>query len=400
MKVRTASSTDAVHAGRRRDRPDHAVGTAVVHTATYAFADSAELERYQRGEDPDPEREEYARYGNPTVRELEARVAALEGAPDAAAFACGMAAATTTVLALVKSGDHIVLFRDCYRRTRQFVTQMLPRLGVEHTLVEPGDVTAVARALRPETRLVLGESPTNPNLFCTDLSELARVAHRAGHVRVLVDATFATPVNCRPLEHGVDLVLHSATKYLGGHNDVLGGVVAGAPHLVSLLRDARAVLGSVMDPHAAFLVLRGLKTLALRVRQQNQSALAIARALEGHPNVERVWYPGLASHPSHDIAKAQMSGFGGVVSFVVRGGRAAAARVVDACRIPTLASSLGGVESLVDQPALMSYFELDDAALAALGIHPALVRLSVGCEETEDLVGDLLRAVDAARVST
>lgn len=399
-----ATSTDAIHAGARIDRPHHAVGTTIVQTATYRFKNSAELARYQRGEDDDANREEYGRYSNPTVRELEERMAALESGPgqdparqaDALAFACGMAAITTTVFALAKNGDHIVLFRDCYRRTRQFVTQTLSRFGIEHTLVEPGDLEGLEAAIRTNTKLVLSESPTNPYTHCVDLEEMVRVAKSKGRVRVIVDATFATPINCRPLDYGVDLVIHSATKYLGGHNDVLGGLVVGAPHLVSLIRDTRGVLGSVMDPHAAFLIGRGLKTLGLRVRQQNATALAVAAALEGHANVERVYYVGLPSHPSHDIAKKQMSGFGGVVSFVVKGGRDAAARVVDACKIPTIASSLGGVETLIDQPSLMSYFELNDEELAAVGIHPALVRLSVGCEETDDLVADLLAAVDAA----
>jgi cystathionine gamma-synthase len=396
----TASSTDAIHAGERTDRPHHAVGTTIVQTATYRFEDSAELTRYQRGEDADANREEYGRYSNPTVRELEERMAALEGVAgkqaDALAFACGMAAVTTTVFALAKTGDHIVLFRDCYRRTRQFVTQTLARFGIEHTLVEPGDLAGLEAAIRPNTKLVLSESPTNPYTHCVDLEELVRVTKAKGRIRVIVDATFATPINCRPLEFGVDLVIHSATKYLGGHNDVLGGLVVGAPHLISLIRDTRGVLGSVMDPHAAFLVGRGIKTLGLRVRQQNATAQAVAEALEGHPKIERVYYAGLPSHPSHAIAKKQMTGYGGVVSFIVKGGREAAARVVDACQIPTIASSLGGVETLVDQPSLMSYFELNDEELAAVGIHPALVRLSVGCEETGDLVADLLAAANAA----
>ncbi|HEY4118118.1 MAG TPA: PLP-dependent transferase, partial [Byssovorax sp.] len=235
----------------------------------------------------------------------------------------------------------------------------------------------------------------NPYLRCIDLERFAAVC-KAGRARSIVDATFATPINARPLAHGVDLVTHSATKYLGGHHDVLGGTIAGGADLVSLVRDTRGLLGGVVDPHAAALIGRGMKTLALRVARQNESGLAVARALEAHPNVERVHYPGLASHPDHAIATAQMRGFGGVVSFVVRGGRAAAARVVDAFRIATIAPSLGGVESLVEQPAIMSYFELDDAALAGAGIEPGLVRLAVGVEDTADLVADAIAALAAA----
>jgi cystathionine gamma-synthase len=305
-----------------------------------------------------------------------------------------MAAVSTAILALTKAGDHVVLFNDCYRRTRQLVRQVLARFGIEHDVVPAGDLTALEAVLKPNTRLVLSESPTNPFLYCVDLAKLSAVVKSHGRVRTLVDSTMATPVNCRPLDFGVDLVVHSATKYLSGHNDVLGGVAVGASHLVSLLRDSRGVLGTVLDPHAAFLILRGLKTLGLRVERQNATALALAHALEAHPNVERVYYPMLESHPSFAVARAQMSGGGGVVSFVVRGGREAASRVVDASKLGTIAPSFGGPETLIEQPAIMSYFELSETELAALGISPALVRLAVGVEETPDLVADLLAALD------
>ena len=388
-KDKSTTSTDSVHAGIERARSHHTLTPSIAQTATYTFENTATLERYMRGEDPDPDREEYGRYGNPTVRELESRVAALEGAEDAVAFASGMA-----LLALLKAGDHIVLFYDCYRRTRQLVTQTLQRFGIEHTLVEPGNLQAMEAAIRPTTRLVVTESPTNPLNFCVDLERLSGIVKAKGRIRTLVDSTFATPVNSKPLALGIDLVLHSATKYLSGHNDVLGGVVAGPSHVIS--RDTRGVVGSVLDPHAAFLIMRGLKTLTLRVERQNQSALQLAKALEQHPKVERVHYPWLESHPSFPIASSQMQGGGGVVSFVVRGGRAAASRVVDAARIPQIAASLGGVESLIDQPAIMSFFELSDDDLSKIGIDPALIRLSVGIEETSDLVEDLLRALDRA----
>jgi cystathionine gamma-synthase len=391
-----ATSTEAVHAGVPRPRPHHALAPGVVQTATYTFADTADLEQYMRGEDKDPEREEYGRYGNPTVREVELRVAALEATEDGVAFSSGMAAVSTAILSLTRAGDHVVLFSDCYRRTRQLVSKLLARFGVEHTLVPPGDLGALDAAIRPTTKVVIAESPTNPYLYCSDLRQLATIVKRHGRIRTLVDSTFATPMNSRPHEYGIDLVLHSATKYLAGHNDVLGGVVTGSAQLVSLLRDSRGVLGSVLDPHAAFLIGRGLKTLGLRVERQNATALAVARAIEGHASVERVYYPGLESHPSHGVAGAQMRGFGGVVSFQVKGGRAAASRVVDGCRLAAIAPSLGGVETLIEQPALMSYFELGPEELEAIGIHPALIRLSVGIEETEDVVRDVLGALDKA----
>jgi len=392
-KQTVASSTDSVHAGVPDKRPHNALALSIDATATFTFKDTAELERYMRGEDPDPSREEYGRYGNPTVCELERRVADLELAQEGVAFSSGMAAVATAVLSLVKAGEHVVLFRDGYRRTRQLVTQTLARYGVEHSIVPSGDLTAMAAALKDNTRLVIAESPTNPYLYCADLAELAKIVKARGRIKTLVDSTYATPVNCRPLEFGIDLVVHSATKYLSGHNDVLGGVVVGPQHLVSLLRDARGVLGSVLDPHAAFLIARGIKTLGVRVERQNASALAIARRLEGDPRIERVFYPLLESHPSYAIARTQMRGGSGVVSFIVKGGRAAASRLIDAVKIPKIAASLGGVESLIEQPAIMSYSELSREELAKVGIDPALVRMAVGIEDTADLVHDLEQAL-------
>ncbi|HEY8041038.1 MAG TPA: aminotransferase class I/II-fold pyridoxal phosphate-dependent enzyme [Polyangiaceae bacterium] len=387
------TSTEAVHAGEAKAKPYDAVPTPIVQTATYTFADTAEIVAHTEGTHPDRDREEYGRYGNPTTRAVEKRLAALEGTEDAALFASGMAALTTSVLALVRAGQHVVLFKDCYRMTLEFVTDVLARYGVTHTLLEAGDVAALPGALRPETRLVLGESPTNPYLSCLDLAGLAAACRARRTVKSLVDATFATPVNCRPASFGIDLVLHSATKYLAGHNDVLAGAVCGSSGLVSMIRDLRGVLGGVCDPHAAFLVGRGMKTLSLRVERQNATALAVAGRLEKHPRVERVYYPGLATHPSHDVARAQMGGFGGVVSFVVAGGLEAASRVVDALRLARIGPSFGGVETLVEQPAVMSYYEMTSEERAAIGIADGLVRLAVGVEDAVDLLADLERAL-------
>lgn len=393
-KPRFARSTDAVHSGSSTRRPHNALAPGIAQTATYTFESTADLEQYMRGEDTDPDREEYGRYGNPTVRELEQRVAALEATEDAAAFSTGMAAITSTLLALLKQGDHVVLFRDGYRRTRQFVTSWLVRYGVEHTIVPPGDLSAMEAAIGPNTKLVITESPTNPFNYCVDLGALAqRVKAKNRKTKTLVDSTFATPINCRPHGFGIDLIAHSATKYFSGHNDVLGGVVAGNSSLISLVREARDVTGANLDPHAAFLIARGLKTLGLRVRQQNASALAIAQFLEKHPRVERVFYAGLPSHPSHAIAKEQMAGFGGVVSFIVRGGKQAASRVVDASRLAQIAPSLGGVETLIEQPSIMSYFELSEEQLDKIDMSPALVRLAVGIEDESDLLADLDQAL-------
>jgi cystathionine gamma-synthase len=393
---KTATSTDAVHAGTEQHRSHHTLTPSIAQTATYTFTDTNDLVRYMRGEDQDPDREEYGRYGNPTVREVEKRVAALEGADDAVAFASGMAAITTAIWALTKATDHIVLFSDCYRRTRQFVSVTLARFGVQHTQIPAGDIEALKAALRPETRLVITESPTNPYLYCVDLEQVVEVVRAQRRAKVLIDSTFATPVGYRPLAFGADVVVHSATKYLGGHNDVLGGFVVGPTHLTSLFRELRGVLGAVMDPHAAFLIGRGLKTLALRVARQNETALALAQALEGHAKVKTVFYPRLESHPSYGICSSQMKGGGGVVSFIIEGGVDAASRVIDACKLAKIAPSLGGVETLIEQPRYMSYFELDDAGLEKVGIDPALIRLSVGIEETADVLNDVLQALEFA----
>jgi len=393
-KRRAPTSTDAVHAGTPRERPSHALTPAVHQTATYRFRDTADLERYFAGADPDPDRQEYGRYGNPTVREVENRVGALDRGEDALLFASGMAALSTAILAFVKAGDHVVLFRDVYRRTRQLVGTTLARLGVEHTMVDPCDLDAMEQAFSPRTRLVITESPTNPYLRCVDLAELAQRCKKR-RIKSLVDATFATPINCRPLELGIDLVAHSATKYLAGHHDVLGGSLSGKASLISLVRELRDVLGPVMDPHAAALVGRGIKTLALRVAQQNQSALTIAEALQTHPAISSVHYPGLPNHPDYEVAQRQMTGFGGVVSFTVVGGLAAASRFCDRCQLAILAPSLGGVETLVEQPAVISFHELNDEQLAEVGIEPGLIRLAVGVEEATDILADLQQALSS-----
>jgi cystathionine gamma-synthase len=387
------SSTDCVHAGDDKHKAFDAVPAPIAQTSTYTFADTAEIVAFTEGKHPNADRGEYGRYGNPTVQAVEKRLAALEGTEDAACFSSGMAAVTTTVLALTRGGQHVVLFRDCYRMTLEFVTDVLARFGVTHTLLEAGDVAGLPDALRPETRLVISESPTNPYLSCIDLERVAAACKARRTVKSLIDATFATPVNCRPSSLGIDLVVHSATKYLAGHNDVLAGVVCGPSGLVSLVRDLRGVLGAVCDPHAAFLVGRGIKTLALRVARQNATALAIAERLEKHPRIERVFYPGLPSHPSHAVARTQMRGFGGVVSFIVKGGLGAASRVVDALAIARIGPSFGGTETLAEQPAVMSYYEMTSEERAVIGIADGLVRLAVGIEDAEDLIADLEHAL-------
>jgi len=386
----TSLGTRATRGGEARVKPENSITQPIVCASTYTFTGRAELADHFEGR---IEREEYGRYGNPTVRAAERKVATLDGAEDAALFGNGMAAVSTALFALVKSGQHVVMTSDCYRRTRQLVTRFLGGFGVESTLVPPGDLAALEAAIRPgRTRLVVTESPTNPYLRVADIPAFAAAVKRHRGVKLLVDSTFATPVNQRPLELGADLVLHSATKYLGGHNDLLAGSLSGRADLIAGIRDLRGVLGTVLDPHSAYLLIRGMKTLELRVLRQNASAQRIAEWLEAHPKVERAFYPGLASHPDHAVAEAQMRGFGGVVSFVVTGGLDAAAAFVDAVKLPLIAPSLGGVESLIEQPALMSFYELTTEERRAIGIEEGLVRFSIGIEDADDLISDLGQA--------
>ena len=384
--------TVAVHGGERRPKLGNALATPIVQTATYTFADTAELrDHFERR----IEREEYGRYGNPTQRIAEQKLAELEGAEDCLLFASGMAAITTTLFAVLSHGSHVVVTDDSYRRTRQFLTQVLHRYGIEVSVARAGDYEAIEGAIRPTTRVLVSESPTNPYNYIVDLECFADIGRRH-RVKTIIDATFATPFNQRPLEFGVDLVLHSATKYLGGHNDLLAGAVLGSADLIDAIRSLQAITGAIADPFTAYLLIRGLKTFALRIARQNASAQALAEFLQSHPRIKAVYYAGLPTHPQHNVARRQMRGFGGVVSFEVAGDLEATSRVVDACRIPQIAPSLGGVESLIEQPALMSFYELTTEERLLVGIKDNLIRYSVGIEDSEDLIDDLAAALERA----
>jgi len=383
----------SVHGGEPRQKPSHALTTPIVQTTTYTWANSQELKDYFDGKID--ERIDYGRYGNPTQKVAESKLAALEGAADCLLFASGMGAMTTVLYALLSRGTHVVITDDSYRRTRQFLNAMLPRYGIEISTVPAGDYEALEDAIKPTTRVLVSESPTNPYNRILDLERFGAIG-RKHRVKTVIDATFATPYNVRPLDWGVDLVMHSASKYLGGHNDLLAGAVLGSRHLIGGIRSLQATTGAIVDPFAAYLLVRGLKTFALRMERQNQSAQTIAEFLAAHPRVERVHYPGLPSHPGHDVAKKQMRGFGGVVSFEVRGDLDAASRVVDACTIPYIAASLGGVESLIEQPAIMSFYELTTEERLQVGIKDNLIRYAVGIEDADDLIADLAQALDRA----
>ncbi len=386
------SSTRAVHGGEREGRPrvSDALTTPIVQTSTYWFRDTQELIDYQEGRYSSFE---YGRYGNPTVRAAEEKLRALEGAEACLISASGMNSITTLLLALLPRNGSIVTTRDCYRRTRQFIGTVLPKLGIETTVIDPADMAALEEALDTEPTLFFSESPTNPYLRVVDIPRVAELCHAKGSL-VVIDSTFASPVNQQALSLGADIVLHSGTKYLAGHNDVMAGVLLGNEERIAPIRELHGIMGGVIDPHAAYLLLRGLKTLALRVQRANRNAESLASFLEHHHAVERVHYPGLRSHPDHEVAVAQMSGFGGVVSFQIRGNLESASKFIDALRIPYIAPSLGGTESLVEQPTVISYWDQSAEERARLGIEDNLIRYACGIEDAEDLLADIEQALD------
>jgi cystathionine beta-lyase/cystathionine gamma-synthase len=336
----------------------------------------------------------YTRYENPTLRELEASLAVLEGGEAAVVFASGMAAMTTALMSIVKAGDEVLASASLYGGTARFVRDVLPRFGFGSRVVPVPDLVEVASLAGQRTRVIVVESPTNPMVEIVDLAAVAAAAHDRG-IAVFVDNTFATPVVQRPLKLGADLVMHSLSKALGGHSDIIGGALVGSRARIEKAHALLKVLGGCIDPHTAFLVERGLKTVHLRVQRQCENALALATRLEKHPKVRRVVYPGLASHPGHDVARRQMSAFGGVVAVVLDGGLSAAEKFYDALQLVSRAASLGGVESLISLPVHTSHYGLSDAQLAQAGIDPGAARISLGVEDAADIIADVERALES-----
>jgi cystathionine gamma-lyase len=379
--------TLAIHAGQRPDPVTGAVMTPVYLTSTYAQSAPGEHKGY-----------EYSRTQNLTRHALQDCLAALEGARHGLAFASGLAA-TDAILHLLDAGDHVVYSDDVYGGTFRIFDKVFRRHGLSFTPVEACDPGNVERAMTPRTRLVWLESPTNPMLKIADLAAIAAIARARGATSV-VDNTFATPFFQRPLELGIDLVCHSTTKYLNGHSDVVGGAVltsdAGLYQRMQFLQNA---VGGVPSPMDSFLVMRGVKTLHLRMERHQENAFRLARFLEGHPQVQKVTYPGLPSHPQHELARRQMSGFGGMLTFVIRGGLPAARAFLSSLRVFALAESLGGVESLIEHPAIMTHASVPAETRAALGIADGFIRVSVGIENAEDLLQDLERGFVAARAA-
>jgi cystathionine gamma-synthase len=385
-------STLAVHAGEARQKALSSITDPIVCAATYTFASTqAVIEFIEQKQD----REEYGRYGNPGEKVVERKVAALDGGEDAVLYASGMAAIVGLLMTKLNAGDEVVFFDECYHRSREFCTKHLSRFGVVTRQVKACDYDAMAAAINPRTRLLVSESPTNPHLSVVDLDRFAELG-RKNKVETLIDATLATPYNVQPLAYGIDYVLHSATKYLGGHNDLLAGVIVGSREQLEPVRKLRGIMGAINSPHNMYLLERGLKTFELRMQRQNANGQAVAEFLAAHPRVAKVYYPGLASHPYHDIAKRQMRGFGGLITFEVQDAdwRQTAA-VVDAAKIARIAPSLGGVESLIEQPLVMSYFEVPAEDRRRFGIADNMIRLSCGIENTEDLIEDLRQALEA-----
>ena len=386
--------TQIVHAGETRPKPFGAVTTPIVQTSTYTFTNTAEILDFMQAKVAGnrPIRDEYGRYSNPTQSTVEAKLAAIEGGEAALLFCTGMNAITTALAILLSSGDHFILVEGCYHRTREFASAFLLRWGIDATIVPIDDPEAWEAAIRPNTRLIFAETPTNPYLRVIDLQRLVQIA-QAYEIKTMIDSTFATPVNLRPLGYGIDLVAHSASKYLGGHNDLLAGVLVGTRAELDDIKAARGILGGISNPNDAYLLLRGLKTLGLRVHQQNENSLRIATFLENHNAVRRVYYPGLESHPDYAVAKKQLSGFGGVVSFEIEGDFSTTSRFIDRLKIPYIGPTLGGVESIVQQPAALFSLDPDERRLA--GIKDNLVRFAIGIEDVDDLIADLTQALAA-----
>lgn len=385
-------STLAVHAGEKRQKPTHSITDPIVCASTYTFSDTQAIIDYI---DQKEERGEYGRYGSTNEWAVEGKLAALENGEEAIIYSSGMAAIVGFLMAKLNAGDEVIFFDECYHRSREFCTKHMSRFGVTTRQVKACDYDAMEAAINENTKLLISESPTNPHLSIVDLERFATIGKR-NNVETLIDATLATPFNARPLDFGVDTVLHSATKYLGGHNDLLAGAIIGSKEGLAPVRHLRGIMGAINSPHNLYLLERGLKTFELRMQRHNENGLAMARFLESHPRVEKVLYPGLESHQYFDIATETMKGFGGLVTFYVKDADwKETASIVDGAKIARIAPSLGGVESLIEQPLVMSYFECTPEQRQAFGIADNMIRMSCGIENTEDLINDIKSALQS-----
>jgi cystathionine gamma-synthase len=387
-----SAATQAVWAGESRSLAQGATQVPIVYSAAYGYGDVDEWLDVALGRKPG---HIYSRNTNPTVQAFEEKVRVLEGAQAATSFATGMAAISNTLFTLLSPGDRIVSVKDTYGGTSKVFLEFLPRFHIQVELCDTSDHAQIEAAISKSCQLVYLESPTNPTLKVMDIERLAAAGHKAGAI-VVADNTFATPINQNPLALGADLVIHSATKFLGGHADALGGVVCGDKQLIDQIYHYREITGATLDPMAAFLLIRGMKTLHLRIRQQNENALTIAHWLQSHPAVATVYYPGLETHPYHEVARRQMRGYGGVLSFMLKGGFEAVKRVLPRLRLAHRAANLGAVETIAGPPATTSHVECTVEERQAMGIPEGLIRYSVGIEDTQDLIADLAQAFEAA----
>ncbi len=391
-KKTRGESTLAVHAGEDRQKLGDSITDPIICAATFTFESTQAVVDFIEQKQP---REEYGRYGNPGEKVIERKLAELENGEQALLYSSGMAAIVGLFMSKLNAGDEVVFFDECYHRSREFCKKHLSRFGVTTRQVKTGDYAAMEAAVNDHTKLLVSESPTNPHLSIVDLDRFAEIGRRTG-VETLIDATLATPFNVRPLDHGVDYVLHSATKYLAGHNDVLAGALIGDNEKLEPVRALRGVMGAVNSPHNIYLLERGLKTFGIRMQRQNENGQAVAEFLDGHSRIERVYYPGLESHPYHQVAKETMRGFGGLVTFLVKDADwRETGKIVDSVKIPRIAPSLGGVESLIEQPLVMSYYECTPEERRQFGIPDNMIRMSCGIEDKEDLIEDLQQALDA-----
>ena len=388
-KHRYHQETESVRGGVDLRKKNAPLATPIYQTSTFEVTDTEEQLRATHTD------MFYTRYGNPTHTVAESAIAELEGTDGALLFASGMSAITTTVMSLLKSGDHVVAQRDIYGGAIKFFSSWLPKMGIETTFVETTDYDQHARAIRPNTRLLYLESPTNPTLRVVDLGKVSALAKQHNLIS-MIDSTFATPINQRPYEFGIDLVMHSGTKYFSGHSDLICGIVAGGRDLIDQIHETRTTLGGTIDPHAAWLLLRGIKTLAIRVERQNENALRVAQFLAGHSKVRWVHYPFLEDHPQRALAIEQMHGGGGVLSFEIDGSGEDARRLAESLHLFTLAPSLGGVDSLVTIPVLTSHAMISAEHRQKMGVTEQLIRLSVGIENCDDLIADLEQGLGVA----
>lgn len=389
MKSKYRFPTLAIHAGEDEDSPLGAVTTPIFQTSTFAFKNTEEVKEFQKG---DTSKYLYTRYGNPSLKVVEEKVAALEGGEAALVVSSGMAAVSTVALTLVSGGEEIISTEPVYGGTFHLFKDAFPKLGIKVHFVRAENTDDAKDLINPKTRLIFCETPTNPNLKIADIKKLVDMAK--GKIPVVVDNTFVTPYNQNPLSLGADLVIHSATKFLGGHSDLVAGVIVGPRNVIKQARETMKLFGGCIDPFGAFLLQRGLKTLAVRVERHNQNGLKVAEFLSGHNKVSQVFYPGLSSHSQHALAKSQMRGFGGMVCFEVKGGLESATRVIDSLKIFINATSLGGVESLASLPVLTSHYGFEDQELARAGVTPGMIRLSCGIEDGDDLVEDLKQGLE------